>query len=83
MNSIVLAICKKAKLSKEAGTGRELPGCYEGLSCTDLQEVVGALGELFDWKAACSRNNCSAGKFLTVTGNESTMKITRQKLGPF
>ena len=50
MNSIVLVVCKKAKLSKEEGTGRELPGCYEGLSCTDLQEVVGALGELYDWK---------------------------------
>ena len=43
----------------------------------------GALGELVEWKAACSRNNCSAGKLLTMTGNESTMKNTRQKLGPF
>ena len=83
MNLLVLAVCKKAKLSKVAGTGRELPGCYEGLSCSDLQELVGALGELHEWKAACSRNNCSAGKLLTVTGNESNMKITRQTVGPF
>ena len=83
MNSIVRAICKNAKLSKEEGTGVELPGCYEGLTCSELQKVVGVLGELFEWKVACSRNNCSAGKLLTATGNESKMTITRQKLGPF
>ena len=44
MNSIVLAVCKKAKFSKEVGTGAELQGCYEGLSCTNLQEVVGGGG---------------------------------------
>ncbi len=26
-----------------------------------LQKVVGVLGELFEWKTVCSRNNCSAG----------------------
>ena len=31
----------------------------------------------------CTNNNCSAGKFYTITGNDSKMTITRQRVGPF
>ena len=63
--------------------GEEQEGCYENMTCSDLQKVVAVFAELTEWRYHCTTTNCSAGKFYTVTGDESKMTITRQRVGPF
>ena len=58
-------------------------GRYEQMICSDLQRIVSIFGKLSAWREACITNRCTAGKFLTITGNESKMTVTRQRLGPF
>ena len=72
---------RTAQVAEDHGEVQE--GCYERLTCSDLQGIVSLFARLSTWREACVASDCSAGKFYTVTGNESKMKITRQKLGPF
>ena len=45
----------------------ELQGCYEQMSCSDLQKVIAIFAKLSAWFEECIRNNCSAGELLTPT----------------
>ena len=82
INAMVRNNCTKVKISRD-NNGDELEGCFEGMSCSDLQKVIAAFNELHEWRAACTGNSVSAGRFLAITGNESKMSITRHRLGPF
>ena len=82
LNAIFHSISSKVQVSVDS-TGEEVEGCYEGLSCSDLQKITAKFENLDGWKAACSAKNCCAGRFLAITGNESNMTITRHRYGPF
>lgn len=73
---------KEVKVSTDFD-GKEEDGCFEGMSCSDLQKIVAVFAVLSEWRQACITNGCSAGKFYAITGNESNMTITRQHIGPF
>ena len=72
----------KVRISKDSEY-QEVEGCYEGLTCSNLQRILALLEELDTWKAACIANNCSAGRFLSITGDESKMTIMPHSVGPF
>lgn len=78
VTQIVKRGSKTVKVSEDEDG--ELQGCYEQMSCSDLQKVTAIFAKLSAWREECIRNNCSAGELLTITGNESKMTITRQRL---
>lgn len=82
VNQIVKRCNKNIKLAEDHD-GEVQEGKYEQMTCSDLQKITSMFGQLSAWREACIANRCTAGKFFTVTGNESKMTITRQRLGPF
>ena len=82
MDRLVLSTCSKASISKNLA-GEPIEGCYEGMTFSEMSKVIAAFTNLHDWRAACLQHNCSAGKMLTITGNESNMSVTQYYLGPF
>ena len=72
----------RAKISEDL-RGEEQDGIFEGMSCSDLHKAVSVFQELAEWKSRCTTNDCSAGKFHAVTGNDSKMTVTRDRMGPF
>ena len=43
----------------------ELQGCYEQMSCSDLQKVTAIFAKLSAWREECIINNCSAEEVIT------------------
>ena len=82
INSLILGQSQKGTTSKDP-SGMPIEGCYEGLTYSDVSKVTATLSTLHDWQSQCIQNGCSAGKLLTVTGNESKMTITQLQVGPF
>ena len=83
VNLIINRVSRSAQIAEDCD-GELQEGCYERLTCSDLQWIISVFVRLSTWREACIANNCSAGKFYTmiITGN-AIMSITRQKLGPF
>ena len=82
LNAMFRSTSSKVRVSTDID-GEEVEGCYEGLSCSDMQKILAKFEQLHAWKAACIANNCCARRFLAITGNESKIIITRHKCGPF
>ena len=82
VNQIIKRCSRSVKIAED-DDGELQEGCYEQMTCSDLQKIMSVFGKLSAWREECITNGCTAGKFFTITGNESKMTITRQRLGPF
>ena len=82
MNKIIKRSSQAVKIAED-DDGELQEGCYEQMTCSDLQRIMSIFEKLSAWREECIANGCTAGKFFTVTGNESKMTIIRQRLGPF
>ena len=82
VNQIIKRCSRTVKIAED-DDGELQEGCYEQMTCSDLQKIMSVFGKVSAWREECITNRCTAGKFFTITGNEPEMTITRQRLGPF
>ena len=60
LNQTIKRFSRTVQISEDCD-GEQQEGCYEQMSCSDLQKIVSVFGQLNAWRETCIRNMCSAG----------------------
>ncbi len=65
------------------GEGGLCFGLWDSLSCSQASTLVTALNRYDNWASQCITRRISTGLLFRCEGNESNIRATMQKTGPF